>query len=294
MGEIKGKRRVQRVEVKGDPYEFIARYTMSEAKDKVLRFLYDMRMAKVTQIQAHLGLSNRWTQQVLLDLYTHNFIYRKFESVRVGSSEGLYFLDTMGAFYLAMTNDMSRRDFPWSQRDNTVAPEKKQHTLSITEIRIVLEKAAAQRKDVQLTKFWGERRSGRRKFEFHKTAYEISVDGEIDFLIQTTEGKFLETVFIEYDSGFEDARLIKEKIERYDAYYGSAEFELSYQTLPDVIIICGNEISERRFKKVISESSKSPSKYWICSYDQLIKDPFGVEMVGMEGRKKAGIVQIAE
>ncbi len=288
----KGRRRLERKEVKGDPYEFISKYQMSITKDQILRFLYDMRIAKVSQLQRHLGISQRWTQQILADLYVNNFVFRKFAMVSSGSAEGMYFLDSMGAFYLAMANDMTRREFPWLQKDNAVAPEKTQHTLAITEIRLAIEEATCRRKDIELRKFWGEKRSGRRSFEFHKLIQEISMDSELELLLEIRDVKYLETLFLEYDSGYEDIRQIKDKIIRYDQYYESNEFHENYQTKPDVIIVCENELSMRRFLKVIDESSKDKNKYWICLYKDLVKDPFGIVLKSATGKTRLGIVDL--
>lgn len=288
----KGRRRLERKEIKGDPYEFISKYQMSISKDQVLRLLYDMRIAKVSHIQRHLGTSQRWTQQILADLYVNNFVYRKFAMVSSGSAEGMYFLDSMGAFYLAMANDMTRREFPWLSKDNAVAPEKTQHTLAITEIRLAIEEATRKRNDIELRKFWGEKRSGRRRFESQKQVQEISMDSELELLYEICGKKYLETLFLEYDSGYEDIRQIKDKIIRYDQYYESKEFKERYQTEPDIIIICENELSMRRFVTVIENVSKDKRRFWICLNKDVLRDPFGIEIKSAAGEIRRGIVNL--
>lgn len=292
MNAKQGRRRLERIEVKGDPYEFISRFPMSLAQDQILRFLYDMRIAKVTQIQAHLKLSQRWTQQLLSELYRNGFVFRKFAMVDKGSSEGIYFLDSMGAYYLANSYEMTRRDFPWSHKDNAVAPEKTNHTLSITAIRLAVECSCNIRSGIKLIKFWGERRSGRRSFSVHKEQLEISMDAEIDLLLEIEGSKYLETVFIEYDSGFEDIRQIREKIKRYDQYYASKEFSDQYQTIPSILIVCENEISMRRFTRAIQDSSSEKSKYWIGLMEDVLEDPFAAPVKTAEGISRNGIIDL--
>lgn len=286
----KGRRRLQRLEIKGDPYDFIAKYSMSVSKAEILKFLYEMRMARTSQIQAHLGLTYRATQRILADLYVSNFVFRKFPMVKSGSAEGIYFLDTMGAFYLAQANDMTRRELSWSQKDNTVAPERTDHALAITEIRLALERTERADGRIQLVKFWGERRSGRRKFNHNGNSYEISMDAEADLILIIGGKKYMETVFIEFDLGFEDVRQIREKISRYDAYYESKEFKNQYQTVPDVLIICTNEIAERRFQKVILDTSTNKSRYLIGAYQGLIENPLMVKLTRADGSLRSGIV----
>lgn len=294
MSELarKGRRRLERKDVKGDPYEFIARYNMNEAKAQTLKFLYEMRIARISQIQRHLGCSYRAVQRLLSELYVNNFVFRKFPHVERGSAEGIYFLDTMGAFYLAQANDISRRELSWSQRDNTVAPERTEHALAITEIRLVLEESSKQTGVIELVKFHGEKRSGRRKFSSREGDQEISMDAEVDLILNLEGKKYLETIFLEFDLGFEDVRQIREKIHRYENFYKSKEFREHYQTEPDVIVICTSEIATKRFLKVIGEVSENKSRYLIGLYDDLLKDPLSVKLTKGDGSQRRGIVDL--
>lgn len=290
----KGRRRLERLEIKGDPYEFISKYNMNTSKAATLKFLYEMRMAKTSQIQKHLGISYRAAQRMLSELYVANFVYRKFLRVDQGSAEGIYFMDTMGAFYLAQANDISRKELLWSQRDNAVGPERTEHALSITEIRLALEEAGRNTGLIELVKFHGEKRSGRRRYSTRGGDEEISMDAEIDLILNIQGKKYLETLFLEFDLGFEDIRQIRNKIMRYENFYCSREFKEQYQTHPAVVIICTSEIAMRRFSKVISELSATQDRYLIGSLDDLLRDPLQVNLSTADGKKRVGIVDLSQ
>ncbi len=295
MDEVKkGRRRLERLEIKGDPYDFIAKYNMNTSKAATLKFLYEMRLARTSQIQRHLGISYRATQRLLSELYVANFVFRKFSRVDRGSAEGIYFLDTMGAFYLAQANSMARKELLWSQRDNAVAPERTDHALSITEIRLALEEAGKSTGAIELIKFHGEKRSGRRRFSVLDGDQEISMDAEIELILNIQGKKYLETVFLEFDLGFEDIRQIREKIMRYENFYCSKEFQEQYQTQPEVVIICTNEIAMRRFSKVILELSAVQNRYFIGLLDELLHDPLKVKLSTSDGKIRTGIVDLSQ
>lgn len=291
--KIKGKRRRGRAEIKGDPYEFIFKSGINQNDNyaKIIELIFDVRVASTSQIKEYLGLSSTAVRKYLQYLYENNFLYRIFPKVEKGSSEGYYFLDSMGAFYLAAVNEVAKRDFPWSQKENLIGIDKLQHTLGITQVRIALE----QSEEIEVTKFYGEKRTGRREFTDMNDRYVINPDAEINIRFQVDGKKFARVLLLEYDRGTEELFKIREKLDKYIKYYGSSEFKQCYDNYPALVILSDGETSERRFTAAIEErkielQEKKISVYF-SSYGDFLTNPAGEIFTNYRLNKKDSLIK---
>lgn len=275
--KIKGKRRLERADIKGDPYEFVFKSGINKNANyaKIIEFIYDVRVASTSQIQGYLNVSSSGVRKYLQFLYENSFLYRIFPNVEKGSSEGYYFLDSMGAFYLAAVNEVAKRDFPWSQKENLIGIDKLQHTLGITQVRVALERA----KEIEVTKFYGEKRTGRREFSDLNDRYVINPDAEINIRFQEDSKTFARVILLEYDRGTEEVFKIREKLDKYIKYYESSEFEQSYDKSPALVVLSGGELSERRFTAAIEERKNEIQEkkipLYFTNYSEFLANPAG-------------------
>lgn len=268
----KGTRRRERVEVKGNPYYHIMKYNMTKLRHEIIMFLYEMRIATIDQIRRKFNnYSLVWIRKNLLDLYENGFVYRKFMHMNSGSSGGTYYLDNMGAFYIAANQGVEKNDIRWNVRDQAIGVDKSSHTISITEIRVILEETDKPDR-FRILKFVGERHVGRIKFISQGEPMEFNPDGEIII----SDGKYQSFFFLEYDTGTESLGKIKDKIKKYEKFYRSEEIKNLYPVDPEVLVICENELSEYRFKRAIKdEKALDELNFYITTIKKFKNDPFG-------------------
>lgn len=288
MGKYKqGTRRRERIEVSGNPYHFIMKYNMTQLKHEIIIFLYQMRIATVEQLcRKFPQYSHRWVKQNLMELYENGFIYRKYMHMFRGSGGGIYYLDNLGAFYIAANEEIDKNEVNWDPRDNAIGIEKSGHTISITEIRIILEEAQRNEK-FKLVSFMGERQVGRIKFTYQGEQLEINPDAEI--IIQ--KGGYIFFYFLEYDTGTETPKKIEEKLKRYEMFYSSEEIKVLYPVEPEILVICENEISNHRFKKVLKQhKTLSELKFYIALVEKFRPDPLGLCFCDVDSEEKFSII----
>jgi hypothetical protein len=275
---IGGKRRLQRAIIKGDPYQFIIRSGIQNRKHdgRILEFIYDVRVASRRQLQEYLGLTDVRTRQILSKLFVERFLFRVFPKVDKGSSEGYYFLDSMGASYLAGVYDLPKKDILWSSKENLIGIDKLKHTLGVTEIRIALEKEIRNMDRVLLVQYWGEKRTGRRQFFFDDIEYGLNPDAEAIIQYPVGEKNYMKRFFFEFDRGTEDLNKITDKLRKYTKYYSSEEFDNRYSTKPVLVILCEGETSRLRIEKSISKMRSDLNFFlYVADFDTFLKDPFG-------------------
>lgn len=277
---IKGKRRLERAVVKGDKYDFIVKSGIYERKhwERIMELVSDVRVVRTSHVASYLGVSPGWASEMLSEMYKKHFLYRSFPKVDMGSSEGYYFIDNMGAFYLAALAEIPKKDFPWQPKDNLVGIDKLTHTISITDLRIALERKIMMNDGVALDKFWGERKTGRRQFEFDGEEHGINPDAEVGIFYRD-EGvnkTYIKRFFFEYDRGTEELIKIKDKLNKYIKYYASDEFKERYKIPPILVVICDGDLSKKRFEVAISEI-KDELKFdiYLSTYEEFIKNSLG-------------------
>lgn len=274
---IGGKRRLDRATVKGDPYQFIIRSGILNRKHdgRIIEFIYDVRVASRRQIQDYLGLKEGRTRKILSKLYVETFLHRTFPKVDKGSSEGYYFLDSMGASYLSGVYDVPKKEILWSSKENLISIDKLKHTLGVTEIRIALEKEIRKMDRVSLVQFWGEKRTGRRQFFFDDIEYGLNPDAEVIIRYPIENKIYLKRFFFEFDRGTEDLNKITDKLRKYTKYYSSEEFDNRYSKKPVLVILCEGETSRLRIEKAISKVEQDLNfSLYVADFAEFLNNSF--------------------
>lgn len=274
----RGRRRLERATLKGDPYQFIVRSDIQNSKHggRIIEFIYDVRVASRRQIQEYLGVKDARAKHILSGLFVDMFLFRVFPKVDKGSSEGYYFLDSMGAFYLSGIYEVPKKEILWSSKENLIGIDKLKHTLGVTEIRIALEKEIRKMDRVSLVQFWGEKRTGRRQFFSDDIEYGLNPDAEVIIRYPIEKKIYLKRFFFEFDRGTEDLNKITDKLRKYTKYYSSEEFDNRYSKKPVLVILCEGETSRLRIEKAISKVEQDLNfSLYIADFDEFLNNPFG-------------------
>lgn len=272
----KGTRRRERVEIKGNPYNHLMNYPMNEAKEKIIYFLYDMRTARTGQISRYLGCSAPYTRKLLKDLYENRLVYRDFPTInrkKHGSSEGIYFLDNQGAFFIAADNGLEKKDVSWDPRDNVISLGAIKHTLDITEIRTCMEE---KNKDLIVDEFIGERKLGMINFQSQGEDIAFNPDSKIDLIKKVGDKLARVTFFLEYDRSTESLKSFLEKIRVYERFYKSDKFKKLFKNIhPAILIITNHERRTEKLRDLIMENKIENIKYYFDTLDQSFREnPF--------------------
>ncbi|SHK47493.1 replication-relaxation family protein [Paramaledivibacter caminithermalis] len=266
----KGTRRRERVEIKGNPYNHLMNYPMNEVKEKIIYFLYDMRAAKTSQLARYLGYSSPYIRKILRDLYENRLVYRDFPTIsrkKHGSSEGIYFLDNQGAFFIAADNGLEKKDVSWDPRDNVVSLGAIKHTLDITEIRTCMEEKS---NDIRIDEFIGERKHGMITFESQGEEITFNPDSKISLIKKVGDKLARVTFFLEYDRNTESLRSFLEKIRVYERFYKSEKFKRLFGSIhPAILIITNHERRTEKLKDLVKENKIENIKYY---FDTLNED----------------------
>lgn len=291
MGNIKGRRRLERGDQPRDLNEHVAKHLLNNQEDKIIKFIYDMRYARTSDISKYLGLSLYQTRSYLRNLYMNWYLFRKFKRVNRGSSEGYYYLDKAGILYLAANAGMTIREFGWDNRYNISDPERMDHTLDITGIRVAIH-SSCREQGVALDKFYGEKRVGLRKINDEQS---INPDGEFALIVSAPEQKYLKKYFLEYDRGTEDLLKIKSKVAKYIDYYRSQDCIDRYDKYPpDLLFVCNGDLSEKRVRMAIDTHSTLMNlcRIYIIQKDLLMQDPLGNFYEDLESKQQVSLTDI--
>jgi len=271
-----GTRRRKRVEIKGNPYNHLMNYPMNEIKERIVYFLYDMRVAKTSQIERYTGYSLDYTRKTLLDLFENRLVYRDFPKIsgkKYGSSEGIYFLDNQGAFFIAANNGLEKKDISWDPRDNVVSLGAVKHSLDITEIRVCMEQC----ENLTVDEFIGERRLGRISFESDGEEIVFNPDSKITLSKKLPDGKIAKiSFFLEYDRSTESLNSFLDKIRVYEAFYRSNKItELYGKIHPAILIVTNHPNRTTKLRELIEANKIENIKYYYSTLDENFKEkPF--------------------
>lgn len=276
LANKKGTRRLERVEIKGNPYNHLMNYPMNMVKEKIIYFLYDMRVATTSQLVRCLKYSANYVRENLSDMYINQLVYRDFPLIKRGkhgSSEAVYFLDNQGAYFLAANNGLEKREVAWDPRDNVVSIGAVRHSLDITEIRVCMEENS---KDIKVHEFLGERRIGQIVFQYQGVDYTFKPDGRIVLYKKENEKLAKLSFYLEYDRGTESLKTFLAKIKTYEKFYSSKKINELYKNIhPAILIITNHPNRTNKLKELIEKYASSEINYYFKTLDDKFKkNPF--------------------
>ena len=198
-------------------------------RDKaIVRAVYDYRLLKQTQIARLFFGGRSAAQRVLVRLYQHGYLERRFLSVHGGRSPTLYVLDKRGV-------ELLRTEFGLDKVHRYGAGDLKSdflaHLLAINDVRIAVTLAAA-RAGYELLR-WNSDAEHKADYDYVRIvsaggrSQQVSLIPDGYFRLKTPYGYM--SAFVEMDLGTMTLARFQSKVRAYLGYHRSGAFERRYQ-----------------------------------------------------------------
>ncbi|MCA9904503.1 MAG: replication-relaxation family protein, partial [Anaerolineae bacterium] len=197
-------------------------------RDKdIIEAVYRYRILRQDQIQRLFFGTAAAAQRVLVRLYDHTFLERKFLPVYEGRSPTLYVLDKRGAELLRA--ERGHEDMVWYSSSKDLKPDFIEHTTAVNDFRISVEVSAA-RFGLELITWASE---GQLKSDYDRVTIPnakrpVSLIPDSYFCLDTPFGRA--HFFVEIDRGTETLERFKDKVRAYVNYHSSGAYERRYGT----------------------------------------------------------------
>lgn len=247
----------------------LTRMELTPRDVEIVRAVSTYRVLSQAQLQRLFFGTKSAAQRVLLRLYRHGYLDRKFLPVVFGRSPTLYVLDKQGAALLRTTDPLDQPVWYASSKD--LKSEFLQHTLAINDLRIAVTLAARQ-EGFELVQWVGENAL---KAHYDRVSVRlpngqsqaISLIPDSYFILKTPYG--YAHFFLEVDRGTENLDRFKRKVLAYLAYYQSGRYTQRYgsQSMRVLTVAPG----ERRLQglKTATEASGGKRAFWFGLADAL-------------------------
>ena len=235
----------------------------------IVQAAHHYRVLRQDQLQRLFGCSKSVMQRVLIRLYEHGFLDRRFLPVYAGSSPTLYVFDRKGADLLRTHLGMD--DLVWYNSSKDLKTEFLEHTTAINDVRIAIT-LASQAAAYELCKWVGENEL--------KAAYDRvpvrSKSGKVQAVSLIPDGYFvLKTpkgyahFFLEVDRGTETIGRFKTKIAAYMIYYQNGAYERRYMTKSMRVISVMTGKKRLGNLKAATEAVGGRHRFWFALLEEL-------------------------
>ena len=215
-------------------------------RDKeIVEAVHLYRLLRQDQLQALFFGSQSAAQRVLVRLYDHGFLDRRFIPVLSGRSPAFYILDRRGADLLRA--EMGYDELSWHHSSKQISSDFLEHTLAINDVRVAIT-LAARLPGYELLEWRGESEV---KTDYDRVSIQTKTGGKRQvpivpdsyFLLQTPLGRA--PFFLEVDRGSETLARFQAKVHAYLAYYASGGYQKRYGS-SSLRILTVTTTSERR------------------------------------------------
>jgi hypothetical protein len=238
---------------------------LSERDVRVLRVLYDFRLATGEQIQRLIFVDGspvtraRRCRSVLKRLTDHDLIGRldrRIGGLHAGSSGFVYSLQGRGAGALARIDDTDRRRSRGEPGERFVA-----HVLAVTDLYVRLSEAVRVDRDHELLAFEAEPQSWRPYPAPHGGTLVIRPDA----FVRLADSEYEDTFFIEQDQATESLPTIRTKLAAYIAYRRSGVEQADGGVFPKVVWIVPHERRVRAIEGVIARLPETDRQLFVVT-----------------------------
>jgi hypothetical protein len=208
-------------------------------------------------------------QRVLVRLYDHGFLERKFLPVITGRSPTLYVLDRRGAELLRAERGFE--DLTWYSSSKDLKTDFLEHTLAINDFRIAVV-VASEMLGYPLLEWQTENEL---KADYERVRIpgakghnrEVSLIPDSYFVLMTPLGRA--HFFLEVDRGTEVLERFKTKVRAYLAYHESGAYEKRYGSKSLRILTIANGEGRLRNLKIATEQVGAKRRFWFARASQL-------------------------
>lgn len=230
---------------------------LTERDREIIAAVHHFRVLRQDQLQSLFFGSQSAAQRVLVRLYDHGFLERKFLPVvveeRGGRSPTLYVLDRRGAELLRA--EAGYTNLAWYPTSKALSPDFLAHTLAINDFRVAIT-VACREPGYDLATWLGENEL---KADYDRVTVRapsgrsrtVSVIPDSYFTITTPRGTA--PFFLELDRGTMELSRFKTKVEAYLTYRqnGGYERRFGYKSLRVLTVTPG----PRRLENLIQAAS---------------------------------------
>lgn len=242
---------------------------LMERDKAIIQAVYDYRVLRQDQLETLFERSPSVMQRVLVRLYDHGFLERKFLSVLGLHSPALYVLDKKGAELLR--SEFGLDELVWYPSSKDLKLEFLEHTTAINDFRIAIT-LAAQRAGYELLKWIGE---AELKADYDRVnvrtasgkMQSVSLIPDSYFVLKTPRG--FAHFFLEMDRGTETTGRFKTKIAAYMAYYQSGLYERRYGSKSMRVITVTSGRRRLDNLKTATEAVGGKRRFWFVVHTDL-------------------------
>jgi predicted transcriptional regulator len=195
-------------------------------RDKqIVEAVHLYRVLRQDQLERLIFGSKSAAQRVLVRLYDHGFLERRFVPVLAGRSPAYYVLDRRGAELLRA--ELGYDELSWYPSSKDLKADFLEHTLAINDARIAVVKAC-ERLGYPLVVWLGETelKADYDQVRIAGQSRPVAVIPDGYFAIDTPRGRA--HFFLEVDRGSMTLARFTTKVEAYIAYYRSGKYEARF------------------------------------------------------------------
>lgn len=241
------------------------RATPSERDVRILRLLYDFRLATGEQIQRMIFVDGspvtraRRCRSVLKRLTDHGLIgrlERRIGGLHAGSSGFVYSLQGRGAGALSRIDGTDRRRSRGEPGQRFVA-----HVLAVTDLYVRLHETLRSDGDRELVTFEPEPQSWRRYPSAHGGTLVIRPDA----FVRLADAEYEDTFFIEQDLATESLTTIRTKLLTFIAYWRSGVEQAASGVFPKVVWIVPHERRADAIRGVIARLPETDRQLFVVT-----------------------------
>ncbi|MBZ0300043.1 MAG: replication-relaxation family protein [Anaerolineae bacterium] len=234
---------------------------LTKRDKEIVEAVHRYRLLRQDQIEALFFGSRSATQRVLVRLYDHGFLERRFIPIYSGRSPTFYVLDRRGADLLRA--ELGYEDLTWHHSSKDLSADFLEHTLAINDVRIAVTLAARQ-PGYELLEWRSESdlKAGYDRVRVHTgtgAVRSIPIVPDSYFVVQTPLGRA--PFFLEVDRGTETTVRFLTKVRAYAAYYASGDYERRFgnRSLRILTVTVGEK--RRDNLQEVSQKINSPQRF---------------------------------
>ena len=241
-------------------------------RDKqIIEAVHHYRVLRQDQLAQLFFGSKAAAQRVLVRLYDHGFLERRFVPVLSGRSPTFYVLDRRGADLLRA--ELGYDELTWYHSSKDLKTDFLEHMLAINDVRIAVVRAC-QRLGYPLVTWLGESelRTDYDHVRVPGQSRPVSVIPDGYFAIDTPRGRA--HCFLELDRGTMTTARFRTKVEAYIAYYRSGGYQARFgaKGLRILTVTLSQARLDNLRRATASVGGGHASRFWFGVHGRLTPD----------------------
>jgi hypothetical protein len=237
---------------------------LTDRDKQIVHAVHTYRVLRQDQLELLFERSSSVMQRIMVRLYDHGFLERKFLRILGWNSPTLYVLDRKGAELLRTEYGLD--DLVWYGSSKDLKMDFLEHTTAINDFRIAVTKAA-QLAGYDLLKWVSE---GELKGKYDRVvirsdsgkAQSVSLIPDGYFVLKVSQG--YAHFFLELDRGTETTGRFKTKVLAYTTYYQSGVYERRYGSKSMRVVTVTSGSKRLESLKKATEEAGGKRRFWFA------------------------------